>query len=99
MKINIYGSTGIIGTKTLKIIKNYFTSIKINLLCANTNVKKLISQIELYSPKYVYLNDTTKINLLKNNINSKIKILNFTELKSYLVTSSILVESQLMKQI
>lgn len=65
MKINIFGSTGIIGCKTLNIIKKYFPSIRINLLCANTNVSKLIRQIELYSPKYVHLNDSTKIDLLK----------------------------------
>ena len=64
MKINIFGSTGIIGSKTLDIISNYFPSIKINLLCSNTNVKKLIRQIEIFSPKYVYLNDSTKIDLL-----------------------------------
>ena len=32
MKINIFGSTGIIGSKTLAIIKNHFPEIKINLL-------------------------------------------------------------------
>ena len=53
MKINIFGSTGIIGSKTLDIITNYFPSIKINLLCTNTNVRKLIRQIDIYSPKYV----------------------------------------------
>ena len=65
MKINIFGSTGIIGSKTLEIISNYFPKIKINLLCSNTNVKKLIKQIEIHSPKYVYLNDSTKIDFLK----------------------------------
>ena len=65
MKINIFGSTGIIVNKTLNIISNYFPSIKINLLCANTNVKKFIKQIEIHSPKYVFLNDYTKINFLK----------------------------------
>ena len=87
MKINIFGSTGIIGSKTLSIISNYFPEIKINLLCANTNVKKLIKQINIYNPKYVYLNDFTKIDILKKNINSKINILNFNELKSYLINS------------
>jgi 1-deoxy-D-xylulose-5-phosphate reductoisomerase len=87
MKINIFGSTGIIGSKTLDIIDNYFPDIKINLLCSNTNVKKLINQIENYSPKYVYLNDSNKINYLKKNINNNIKILNFNELKSYLISS------------
>jgi 1-deoxy-D-xylulose-5-phosphate reductoisomerase len=87
MKINIFGSTGIIGSKTLSIISNYFPSIKVNLLCSNTNVKKLIRQIETYSPKYVYLNDHTKIDFLKKNIQKKIKILNFNELISYLSNS------------
>ncbi len=87
MKINIFGSTGIIGSKALNIINSYFPEIKINLLCSNTNVKKLIRQVEIYSPKYVYLNDTTKINFLKKNISKKIKVLNFEELKSYLISS------------
>ena len=87
MKINIFGSTGIIGSKTLGIISRYFPSLKINLLCSNTNVIKLIRQIEIYSPKYVYLNDDTKIDFLKKNIQKNIKILNFNELISYLSNS------------
>ena len=87
MKINIFGSTGIIGSKTLSIINNYFQEIKINLLCSNRNVRKLIDQINLYSPKYVYLNDSTKVDLLRNNINKNVIILNFNELKSYLINS------------
>ena len=87
MIINIFGSTGIIGSKTLDIVNNYFPSIKINLLCSNTNVKKLIRQTEFYSPKYVYLNDVTKIDFLKKNIKKNIIILNFNELKSYLTNS------------
>ena len=80
MKINIFGSTGIIGSKTLDIISNNFPLIKINLLCSNTTVRKLIKQIKIYSPKYVYLNDSTKINFLKKNIKSSIILLNFNEL-------------------
>jgi 1-deoxy-D-xylulose-5-phosphate reductoisomerase len=87
MKINIFGSTGIIGCKTLDIISNHFPSIKINLLCSNTNVRKFIKQINIYSPKYVYLNDSTKIDFLKKNIKSNINILNFNELNSYLFNS------------
>ena len=68
MKINIYGSTGIIGSKTLQIIKHKFPKIKINLLCANNNVTKLINQINLYKPKYVYLNNKNyRTNLKKKN--------------------------------
>ena len=84
MKINIFGSTGIIGSKTLDIISNYFPKIKINLLCSNTNVKKLIKQIYIYSPKYVYLNDITKVNFLKKNISRNTQILNFEILKNAL---------------
>ncbi len=87
MKINIFGSTGIIGSKTLEIISNYFPRIKVNLLCANSNVRKLIKQIETHSPEYVYLNDQDKLNFLKKNIKKKINILNFNELKDYLINS------------
>ena len=87
MKINIFGSTGIIGSKTLDIINKYFPLIKVNLLCANTNVRKLIRQINTHSPKYVYLNDYTKVDFLKKNIKDHIIILNFNELKKYLINS------------
>ena len=87
MKINIYGSTGIIGSKVLKIINEYFSKININLLCANNNVSKLIKQAYLYSPKYIYLNNEKKISILKRNINPSIKILNYNELNSYLKES------------
>jgi 1-deoxy-D-xylulose-5-phosphate reductoisomerase len=87
MKINIFGSTGIIGSKTLDIISSYFPKIKINLLCSNTNVRKLLRQINIYSPKYVYLNDSTKLNFLKKNIDKKIHVFNFKELTSYLKNS------------
>ena len=87
MKINIFGSTGIIGSKTLDLIVKYFPEIKINLLCANTNVRKLIKQIKIHSPKYVHLNDINKIDILKKNIDHKINILNFNDLKSYLHNS------------
>ena len=84
MNINIYGSTGIIGTKTLKIISQYFPKIKINLLCANNNVSKLIKQSFLYSPKFIYLNNSIKIQTLKKKINPNTKILDYNELTSYL---------------
>ena len=87
MKINIFGSTGIIGTKTLNILTTYFPNLKINLLCANNNVKKLLRQIDRHSPKFVYLNNTKKITFLKKNISNKTKILNFEELISYLYGS------------
>tara|TARA_B100002051_G_C16731745_1_gene638693 strand:- start:558 stop:1709 length:1152 start_codon:yes stop_codon:yes gene_type:complete len=86
MKINIFGSTGIIGSKTINLINKNFPQYKINLLTANTNVKKLVKQIKICKPKYVYLNDQTKINLLKKNINKTI-ILSKKELSDYLNSS------------
>ena len=73
MNINIYGSTGVIGKKTLFVLKKYFPNIKINLLCANSKVNTLINQIKVFKPKYVYLNDNSQIKKLKSSINGKIK--------------------------
>ena len=49
---NLYGSTGQIGSKSLQIIDRYFPSIKINLLVANTNYKKLLKQAIEINPNY-----------------------------------------------
>ena len=87
MNINIYGSTGIIGTKTLSIINKHFDNLKVNLLCANNNVDKLINQVHIFSPKYVYLNNKNNINYLKKNINNQTQILKYDELISYLNSS------------
>ena len=57
MKINIFGSTGIIGSKTIKIINNFFPKIRINLLCANKNVNGLIKQANLIKPRYIYIDN------------------------------------------
>tara|TARA_Y100001970_G_scaffold288510_1_gene416009 strand:+ start:4955 stop:6109 length:1155 start_codon:yes stop_codon:yes gene_type:complete len=87
MIINIFGSTGIIGSKTLLILKKYFPEIKINLLVANNNYKKLIYQVKIFKPKYIYLQDESKSQILKKNINQKTIVFNFNELKAYLKTS------------
>ncbi len=87
MKINIFGSTGNIGSKTLKIISNHFPDLKVNLLCCNNNVKKLIRQIKIFKPKFVYVKNENKFSFLKKNINRNTTILNFHELISYLQTS------------
>ena len=52
---NLYGSTGQIGSKSLQIIDRYFPSIKINLLVANKNYKKLIKQAITYKPKSIFM--------------------------------------------
>ena len=86
MNINIYGSTGTLGKKTLKLIDSTFPNIKVNLLCAKSNLNLLLKQIKKYNPNYVYLHDTNKLLKLKSKI-SKSKILNFDELLSYLQSS------------
>ena len=86
MKINIFGSTGEIGQKTLLILNKYFPSIRVNLLVAKNNYKRLMNQSKLYNPKYVYINNNKYYNLLKNNLsNTKIKILSSDGLKEHLL--------------
>ena len=87
MIINIFGSTGEIGKKTLKILNENFPKIKINLLCANSNVNLIIKQIQKYKPKYIYLDDVNAQKRLKSKINNKIKILSKYELNIYLKNS------------
>ena len=85
---NLYGSTGQIGSKSLQIIDRYFPSIKINLLVANTNHKKLLKQAISYKPKFISINDESKIKYLKKNINNKeTKIIHSSEL-FHLIKSS-----------
>ena len=86
MNINIYGSTGVIGKKTLEIITRYFPHIKINLLCAKSNIKLLEKQIYKYKPKYAFLYDMEKIPNF-NTLRGKTKFLNLKELQSYLLSS------------
>ena len=85
---NLYGSTGQIGSKSLQIIDQYFPTIKINLLVANINYKKLLKQAIYYKPKFIYINDESKIKHLKKNINNKeTKIIDSSELFSFIKSS------------
>ena len=86
MKINIYGSTGVIGVKTLNLIDNNFPNLKINLLCAKSNIKLLSKQIRKYNPKYAFIYDISNFNNSDYKI-GKTKILNLKELLSYLSSS------------
>ncbi len=87
MKINIFGSTGIIGRKSLKLIEENFPNLKVNLLCANNNYNLLFKQIEKFKPKYVFINNQKKSIKLKLFLNKNIKILTFDELIEYLLNS------------
>ena len=85
MKINIFGSTGIIGKKSLLILSKYFPKININLLVANKNYKLLISQAKIYKPKYIYINNRKYYQFIKQELaDTKIMILDNEQLHSYL---------------
>tara|TARA_A100001015_G_scaffold302013_1_gene389689 strand:+ start:1122 stop:2264 length:1143 start_codon:yes stop_codon:yes gene_type:complete len=86
MKINIYGSTGVIGKKTLSLIDKNFPDLNVGLLCAKSNIKLLTKQIQKYKPKYAFLYDHEKITNLNYKI-GKTKFLNLNELKSFLLSS------------
>ena len=84
MNINIIGSTGIIGSKALKILKNNFKNLNVNLLFANNNHLKLIYQANIYKPKIVCLKNNLKYKILKKEVNKNIKIISENELNDYL---------------
>ena len=86
MKINIFGSTGVIGKKTLSLIDKNFPDLNVGLLCAKSNLKLLTKQIQKYKPKYAFLYDHEKITNFKYKI-GKTKFLNLDELKSFLLSS------------
>ena len=71
--VHIYGSTGIIGEKTIDILSKYFPKYKVDILLANQNYKKLAKQSIKLRPKYICLLDKSKYLLLKKEItNNKI---------------------------
>ena len=86
MNINIFGSTGTIGLKTLEIIDESFPALKINLLCAKSNILLLKKQIDKFKPKYAFIYDEEKASTQNKKIGNT-KILNFKELINYLSSS------------
>ncbi len=88
MNINIFGSTGVIGNKVLRLIKKHSIKININLLVCKKNYKKLIYQIQKYKPKYVYIEDKKYIPILKNKkLNTRI-IFDKKDLDTFLFNST-----------
>ena len=86
MNINIYGSTGVIGKKTLSLVDKNFPDLNVDLLCAKSNLKLLILQIKKFQPKYAFLHDHEKFSNFNYKI-GKTKFLNLDELKSFLLSS------------
>ena len=85
MNINIFGSTGIIGNKSLIILKKFYPKIKINLLVANNNYLKLISQTLKYKPKFISIKNEENINLIRKKIfKLETKIIKYDHVNDYL---------------
>ena len=61
-KIAILGSTGSIGSTTLKIILKNKTFFQIDLLSTNKNISKLKKQVKVFSVKNVIIHDIKKFN-------------------------------------
>lgn len=64
-KVAIFGSTGSIGTNTLKVIEENSTMFKIVTLVANKSVQKLEEQINKFKPKYVYIGSKADADRIK----------------------------------
>ena len=70
-KIAILGSTGSIGKSTLKIVKNNFKYFDVILLTTNKNYKTLFSQIKVFNPKNVIINNTKYFKIISNKFKNK----------------------------
>ncbi|RYE14079.1 MAG: 1-deoxy-D-xylulose-5-phosphate reductoisomerase, partial [Rickettsiales bacterium] len=73
--ISIFGSTGVIGTKTIDIIKLHKENWKIHALVANKNIDLLIKQAQELNPEYVITADSSSYQYLRDKlVHSSIKI-------------------------
>ena len=94
--ISILGSTGSIGTTTLKIISKKKNLFKVNILSANSNYKEICSQIKKFKPNvFIILNKTILLKVKKKFKNKKIQIKNsfkeiqFTKIKNDITVAAI----------
>ena len=80
----ILGSTGSIGTTSLKINEKNLNLFKIELLSANKNYNKIYKQIIKFKPRYfVVTNNNIFLKIKKKFNNKKTKILNNYEKVSF----------------
>lgn len=75
--LSILGSTGSIGTSTLKIVSAFKNRFSVKALAAHTNVDTLADQIIFFQPKIAVVKDQETADKLEERLprNSKIKIL------------------------
>jgi len=65
-KVAIFGSTGSIGQSTLNVIRENRDLFEVVTLVAGKNIERLISQIEEFKPKNVYIMDKENAEKLQN---------------------------------
>ncbi|HEY8659422.1 MAG TPA: 1-deoxy-D-xylulose-5-phosphate reductoisomerase [Hanamia sp.] len=70
-RIAIFGSTGSIGTQTLKVIEAYPDLFEVEILTAQTNDKLLIEQALKFTPNAVVIGDEKKYEEVKSALVSK----------------------------
>ena len=68
--IAILGSTGSIGQSTLEIIKKT-NRFKVELLIANKNYLKILTQIKVFKPRVVIINNENIYLKIKKKYHSK----------------------------
>ncbi|MDX9702580.1 MAG: 1-deoxy-D-xylulose-5-phosphate reductoisomerase [Candidatus Auribacterota bacterium] len=73
--IAILGSTGSIGTSTLKVVDSLPDELNVVALSANNNVDLLIKQAQIYEPKIVAIQNEDCFAYLKENLSSSVEIL------------------------
>jgi len=73
-KISILGSTGFIGTNTLKIISAFPERYKVVGLAAGSNVAKLSEQIKMYKPDVVSVTSPALAEKLKDLLSSHLSL-------------------------
>ncbi|QQE80832.1 1-deoxy-D-xylulose-5-phosphate reductoisomerase [Alicyclobacillus sp. SO9] len=57
VKLSILGSTGVIGTKTLEVVRNTPSEYEVTALAAGRNVEELAKQIREFCPVFVSVQD------------------------------------------
>ncbi len=67
--ISVLGSTGSIGTQTLKIAEELPEKFKVVSLTAGKNISLLTEQVRRHLPEFVAIEDESLLRELKNNIN------------------------------
>lgn len=70
-KIIVLGSTGSIGTNTLRVISQFPAKFKVEALSVDSNIKLLLQQIKRFKPKAVAVKDANKARILRRSMGQK----------------------------